>query len=94
MGFYGNYFFTFVRASDTNRIRKKKEVYMKKTNERIFKQHSALVDVIQWLDSNGHSNKPIRQTVDKVLNGSTWERLEEDSNREIELVQIKKRAGI
>ena len=67
---------------------------MKKTNERIFKQHSALVDVIQWLDSNGHSNEPIRQTVDKVLNGSTWERLEEDSNREIELVQIKKRAGI
>ena len=67
---------------------------MKKTNERIFKQHSALVDVIQWLDSNGHSNKPIRQTVDKVLNGSTWERLEEDSNREIELVQIKKRAGL
>ena len=67
---------------------------MKKTNERIFKQHSALVDVIQWLDSNGHSNKPIRETVDKVLNGSTWERLEEDSNREIELVQIKKRAGI
>ena len=67
---------------------------MKKTNERIFKQHSALVDVIQWLDSNGHSNKPIRETVDKVLNGSTWERLEEDSNREIELVQIRKRAGI
>ena len=67
---------------------------MKKTNERIFKQHSALVDVIQWLDSNGHSNKPIRETVDKVLNGSTWNKLEEDSNREIELVQIKKRAGI
>mgnify|MGYP001289819052 FL=1 len=67
---------------------------MKKTNERIFKQHSALVDVIQWLDSNGHSNKPIRETVDKVLNGSTWNQLEEDSNREIELVQIKKRAGL
>ena len=67
---------------------------MKKTNERIFKQHSALVDVIRWLDSNGHSDKPIRETVDKVLNGSTWNRLEEDSNREIELVQIKKRAGI
>tara|TARA_R100001443_G_scaffold78465_1_gene85815 strand:- start:1395 stop:1598 length:204 start_codon:yes stop_codon:yes gene_type:complete len=67
---------------------------MKKTNERIFKQHSALVDVIQWLDSNGHSNKPIREIVDKVLNGSTWNKLEEDSNREIELVQIKKRAGI
>ena len=67
---------------------------MKKTNERIFKQHSALVDVIQWLNSNGHSNKPIRETVDKVLNGSTWNKLEEDSNREIELVQIKKRAGL
>ena len=67
---------------------------MKKTNERIFKQHSALVDVIQWLDANGHSNEPIRETVDSVLNGSTWNRLEEDSNREIELVQVKKRAGI
>ena len=67
---------------------------MKKTNERIFKQHAALVDVIQWLDANGHSNEPIRETVDKVLNGSTWNRLEEDSNREIELVQVKKRAGI
>ena len=67
---------------------------MKKTNERIFKQHAALVDVIQWLDANGHGNEPIRETVDRVLNGSTWNRLEEDSNREIELVQVKKRAGI
>ena len=67
---------------------------MKKTNERIFKQHAALVDVIRWLDSNGHSNEPIRETVDRVLNGSTWNKLEEDSNREIELVQVKKRAGI
>mgnify|MGYP003118234542 CR=1 FL=1 len=75
-----------------HRIRKDK--IMKKTNERIFKQHSALVDVIQWLDANGHSNEPIRETVDRVLNGSTWNRLEEDSNREIELVQVKKRAGI
>ena len=67
---------------------------MKKTNERIFKQHSARVDVIQWLDANGHSNEPIRETVDRVLNGSRWERLEEASNREIELGQVKKRAGI
>ena len=67
---------------------------MKKTNERIFKQHAALVDVIQCLDDNGHSNKPIRETVDRVLNGSIWEKLEEDSNREIELVQVKKSAGI
>ena len=42
---------------------------MQKTNERIFKQHSALVDVIQWLDSNGHSDKPIREIVNQVLNG-------------------------
>ena len=66
---------------------------MQKTNERISKQHSALVDVIQWLDSNGHSDKPIREIVNQVLNGSTWKNLEQDSNREIELVQIKKRAG-
>ena len=43
---------------------------MKKTIERINKQHSALVDVIQWLDSNGHSDEPIRGIVDKVINGS------------------------
>mgnify|MGYP003118022977 FL=1 len=67
---------------------------MQKTNERIFKQHSALVDVIQWLDSNGHSDKPIREIVNQVLNGSTWKDLEQDSNREIELVQIKKRARL
>jgi DNA-binding transcriptional MerR regulator len=62
---------------------------MKKTIERINKQHSALVDVIQWLDSNGHSNKPIREIVDKVLNGSNWESLEDSSNTELELSQIK-----
>jgi hypothetical protein len=62
---------------------------MKKTIERINKQHSALVDVIQWLDSNGHINKPIREIVDKVLNGSNWESLENSSNTELELSQIK-----
>tara|TARA_R110002073_G_C9093349_1_gene548009 strand:- start:252 stop:518 length:267 start_codon:yes stop_codon:yes gene_type:complete len=64
---------------------------MKKTIERINKQHSALVDVIQWLDSNSHSNEPIREIVDKVLNGSTWEKLEQDSNIELEMSQIKSR---
>ena len=64
---------------------------MKKTIERINKQHSALVDVIQWLDSNSHSNEAIREIVDNVLNGSTWERLEEDSNIELEMSQIKSR---
>ena len=56
---------------------------MKKTIELIDEQHAALVDVIQFLDANGHSNDPIRETVDKVLNGSRWERLEEESDKEI-----------
>ena len=70
---------------------KRRESNMNKTIERINKQHSALVDVIQWLDSNGHSNKPIREIVDEVLNGSTWEKLEQDSNIELEMSQIKSR---
>ena len=65
---------------------------MKKTNERIFKQHAALVDVIQWLDANGHSNEPIREIVDEILNHS--DELHEASNREIEIIQVKKRAGL
>tara|TARA_R100000908_G_C3640897_1_gene77191 strand:- start:248 stop:496 length:249 start_codon:yes stop_codon:yes gene_type:complete len=56
---------------------------MKKTIKLIDEQHAALVQVIQWLDSNGHSNEPIRETVDKVLNGTTWNTLERDSNKEI-----------
>jgi len=56
---------------------------MKNTIKLIDEQHAALVDVIQWLDSNGHSNKPIRETVDKVLNGTTWNKLEEESDKEI-----------
>ena len=30
----------------------------------------ALVDVIQFLDSHKHSNHPVRETVDKLLNHS------------------------
>lgn len=56
---------------------------MNKTIELIDKQRAALVDVIQWLDSNGHSNEPIRETVDKVLNGTTWITLERESDKEI-----------
>tara|TARA_R100001129_G_scaffold56151_1_gene38656 strand:+ start:782 stop:982 length:201 start_codon:yes stop_codon:yes gene_type:complete len=65
---------------------------MKKTNERIFKQHSVLVDVIQYLDSTKQSNTKIREAVDMILNHS--DKLHEASNREIELVQIKKRANL
>ena len=56
---------------------------MKKTIELIDEQHAALVQVIQWLDSNGHSNKPIRDIVDRVLNGTSWNSLERESDKEI-----------
>ena len=56
---------------------------MKKTIELIDEQHAALVQVIQFLDSHGHSDAPVREAVDKVLNGSRWERLEEQSDQEI-----------
>ena len=41
---------------------------MKATIELLKKQNHALVEVIHWLDSNKHSNKPIRELVDQVLN--------------------------
>jgi hypothetical protein len=57
---------------------------MKATIELIQKQHAALVEVIQFLDSNKHSNTPVRETVDKLLNHS--EDLHKDS--ELELTKI------
>ena len=62
---------------------------MKKTIEKINKQHSVLVDVIQYLDSTKQSNTPIREAVDNILNHS--DKLHEDSNIELEVYQIKKR---
>ncbi len=59
---------------------------MKATIELIQKQHAALVEVIQFLDSNKHSNTPVRETVDKLLNHS--EDLHKDS--ELELTKITK----
>ena len=56
---------------------------MEKTIELIDEQHAALVQVIQFLDSHRHSDEPVREAVDKVLNGSRWERLEEQSDQEI-----------
>ena len=56
---------------------------MKATIELLEKQHRALVKVIQFLDSHKHSDEPVREAVDKVLNGSRWERLEEQSDQEI-----------
>ena len=41
---------------------------MENTIELLRKQHWTLVEVIQWLDSNGHSDTEIRSKVDTILN--------------------------
>ena len=41
---------------------------MDNTIQLIRKYHSTLVEVIQWLDSNGHSDTEIRSKVDTILN--------------------------
>ena len=43
---------------------------MKKTIELLDEQHAALVQVIQFLDRKGHSDEPVREVVDKILNHS------------------------
>ena len=43
---------------------------MKATIELIDEQHAALVQVIQFLDSHKHSDEPVREAVDKILNHS------------------------
>ena len=56
---------------------------MDKTKELISKQREALIDVINYLDSTKQSNTKIRETVDRVLNGSDWKHLEVQSSLEI-----------
>ena len=41
---------------------------MESTINLISKYDWTLVEVIQWLDSNGHSNTKIREKVDEMLN--------------------------
>ena len=41
---------------------------MDNTIQLIRKYHSTLVEVIQWMDSNGHSDTEIRSKVDTMLN--------------------------
>ena len=41
---------------------------MKNTIELIELMNKTLVDVIQFLDSKGHSNTEVRASVDKLLN--------------------------
>ena len=60
---------------------------MKKTIELLDEQHAALVQVIQFLDSHGHSNEPVREVVDKILNHS--KRLHEASDQEIKEYENK-----
>ena len=62
---------------------------MKKTIEKINKQHSVLVDVLQYLDSTKQSNTLIGSQVDTIVNFE--KKLHEDSNIELEVFQIKKR---
>ena len=62
---------------------------MKKTIEKINKQHSVLVDVLQYLDSTKQSNTLIRSQVATIVNFQ--KKLHEDSNIELEVFQIKKR---
>ena len=60
---------------------------MKATIKLLEKQHNALVQVIQFLDSHKHSNTPVRETVDKVLNHS--DELYRDSEMELTRISLK-----
>ena len=56
---------------------------MKTTKFIIEKQQDALVEVIQFLDSNGHSDTEVRETVDRILNSRSFDELMEESTQEI-----------
>ena len=60
---------------------------MKATIELLEKQHNALVQVIQFLDSHRHSDEPVREAVDKVLNHS--DELYKDSEMELTKISLK-----
>ena len=57
---------------------------MKATKFIIEKQQDALVDVIQFLDSHGHSDTEVRETVDRILNSRSFDEVKEDSDKEIQ----------
>jgi len=57
---------------------------MKTTKFIIDLQHNALVEVIQFLDSNGHSDTEVRETVDRILNSRSFDEAKEDSDKEIQ----------
>ena len=57
---------------------------MKATKFIIEKQQDALVEVIQFLDANGHSDTEVRETVDRILNSRSFDELKEESDKEIQ----------
>ena len=60
---------------------------MDNTIELLRKQHWTLVEVIQWMDSNGHSDTEIRSKVDTMLNFE--KKLKEDSEMELTRISLK-----
>ena len=56
---------------------------MKATKFIIERQQDALVEVIQFLDSYGHSDTEVRETVDRILNSRSFDEAKEDSDNEI-----------
>ena len=60
---------------------------MDDTIQLIRKYNSTLVEVIQWLDSNGHSDTEIRSKVDTILNFE--KKLKEDSEMELTRISLK-----
>ena len=60
---------------------------MKATIKLLEEQHAALVQVIQFLDSKNHSDEPVREAVDKVLNHS--DELYRDSEMELTRISLK-----
>jgi hypothetical protein len=60
---------------------------MENTIELLRKQHWTLVEVIQWMDSNGHSDTEIRSKVDTILN---FEKdIKEGSEMELTKISLK-----
>ena len=57
---------------------------MEATIEIIKRQQDALVEVIQFLDSHGHSDTEVRETVDRILNSRSFDELKEESDKEIQ----------
>jgi hypothetical protein len=62
---------------------------MKATIEIIAQQHAALVQVIQFLDANGHSDTEVRETVDRILNSRSFDDLMEQSKMELTRISLR-----